>query len=411
MITNKRGRPSKEGSNLKLKSANWRLVIPNLQQYKDASFQEFFQLKCSTLQLLKQRQKKYHLRYYHVALQHHANGVPHLDILLIYDKSIQHKLNHFDYLLKHGNITTYRKLNQAILDYGRKEDKDALSNVPQETKEITVAHQDGSITKERVNVLLQVQELKKDPYRYLELQMLRDPLHFNLQQYVRLNDLAKDISSWSSIKTKIKDMQVAAANLKLRDKPGFKVIDRALIQSTLSPSELKVYDSWDGYQTIVNKFNQVVDYKTTRPFKTKQLLLVGSPNIGKTSLVRAIQEFTSIYHMDVSNWFPLYRNGVYSIIFWDQFKLKGGMSHTDLLKFLQGSPMDLQYKGGSTLRNQNQLIIMTSNMSLRQHINLKFKEQQQRALAFQNLSTRIQQLCIPKHLDLFFLIKLLISNN
>lgn len=399
-----------------VRSANWRIVIPNLIQYKDSSPEELHELKCLILQRLKHRpqDKRSHiksqfdrgLRYYHIALEHHVNGVPHLDVLLIYNKSIQRRLTDYDFLLKHGDVTTYRKLNQAIINYGKKQDKQALSNIPQETKQVSSINQDGSITIHKVNALIQLQQLKKDPYRYLQKQMLKDPLHFNLQQYVRKNDLDPQITGWSTIKTKLKDMQTAAANLKLKDKPGFRFIDRSLIQSTLTPEQLKIYDSWNGFQVIVDKLNQIILYGCKRQFKTKQLLLVGPPNTGKTSLVRQIQNHCAVYHLDVSNWYPNYRDGVYPLLFWDQFKLKGGMSHTDLLKFLQGSPMDLQYKGGSSLRRDNQLIIMTSNMTLIQHINLKFKDDHQRSLAYQNLAVRIEQVRVPIGYDLFLLRKL-----
>ena len=391
------------------KSANWRIVIPNLIEYKDSSPQQLRQLRCLILQRLKHRpqlktssiksQFQRGLRYYHIAVQRHANGVPHLDILLVYDKSIQRQLVDFDFLLKHGDITTYRKLNSAILDYGKKQDKEALSNLPPD--KVLPSGQS-------VNQLIEVQELKNDPYLYLQKQMLKDPLHFNLEQYVRINNLDPYISSWSSIKTKLKDMQTAAANLKLKSKPGFKFISRGLIQSQLTLQQLKTFDSWKGYQIIVDYLNQIITHGCLRPFKSRQLFLVGPPNTGKTSLVRQVQKYCAVYHMDVSTWFPNYRDGVYKLIFWDQFKLKGGMSHTDLLKFLQGSPMDLQYKGGSSLRQDNQLIVMTSNMTLQQHIDFKFKDQKQRALAKDNLRARIQQIIIPKDFTLFLFYKLIL---
>ena len=394
------------------KSANWRIIIPNLIDYKDSTPSQRNELKCLILQRLKRRPQgpRSHiksqfdrgLRYYHIALEHHSNGVPHLDILLIYDKSIRRNLTDYDYLLKHGNITTYRKLNQAIIDYGKKEDKYALSNLPEDQQ-----LPDGTI----VSQLIKFQEFKSNSYRYLQLQMLQDPLHFNVEQYVRKHDLAQYIKNWSSIKNKLKDMQTAAANLKLKDKPGFKFIDRRLIEELLSPSQLNIFDSWVGYQIIVNYLNQIPMYGCKRFFKSKQLFLVGPANVGKTSLIRQIQKHCAVYHLDVSNWFPNYRDGVYTLLFWDQFKLKGGMSHTDLLKFLQGSPMDLQYKGGSSLRRDNQLIIMTSNMTLNQHINLKFKDKALRSLARDNLRARIEQIQIPTGYDLFILQKLLIPND
>ena len=396
---NKAGRPKgttkvikKEGTHIQVKSANWRIVIPNLQQYKDSTPDQLMDLKYQILDRLNQRQKPKGLQYYHIAIEHHANGVPHLDILLLYGKSIQYSLTHFDYLLKHGDITTYRKVNDSILNYGKKQDLSPLSNLPQDNKEI-----------------VKIQDLKNDPYRFLQLQMLKDPLHFNLEQYCRTHDLYSRISGWTSIKAKLKDSQMAAANLQLKNKPGFRYIDRALIQSQLTPSELHTFDSWSGYQTIVDYLNQIVTYGSRRPFKSKQLLLVGSPDIGKTTLVLALQPYIPVYHTDVSSWFPKYQSGVYRLVFWDQFKLKGGMTHTDLLKFLQGSMMDLQYKGGSTLRTDNPLMILTSNLNLNQHINLKFKDRLQITLAKQNLESRIHVLSIPHRYKLFLLTKLILS--
>ena len=56
--------------------------------------------------------------------------------------------------------------------------------------------------------------------------MLKDPLRFNVEQYVRKHDLYKDVSPWSSVKNKLKDMQNAAANLLLKRKSGFKFISK-----------------------------------------------------------------------------------------------------------------------------------------------------------------------------------------
>lgn len=391
-------------------SANWRIVIPNLQQYKDSSPQQLHQLKCLILQRLKNRPQdpRSHirsqfdrgLRYYHIALEHHANGVPHLDILLIYEKSIRRNLTDYDYLYKHGDITTYRKLNAAILNYGRKQDKDALSNLPQDTTPV-----------------INVDQLKHDPYAYLYDRMKQDPLNFNLEQYVQRNQLSKYISSWSSIKTKLKDMQLVAANLKLRDKPGFRLITRAFIESVLSSDQLTLYDSWQGYQTIVNYFNQILIYGPKRPFKTKHLLVVGPAHIGKTSLVSQpnndagrvpLQQLIPTYHMGMRHWFPKYQDGTYSLILWNQMKLTS-YSYDFLLKFLQGSPVDLPYHGGATKKADNQLIYMTSNLSLERHVAHKFMHLQDRQAARQNLSKRIEQVVVPRGYNLFILQKLLVA--
>lgn len=403
---------------IRVYSTNWRIVIPNLQQYKDASSQQLYKLRCLILQRLKHRpqDKRSHmksqfdrgLRYYHIAVQHHANGIPHLDILLIYDKSIRRQLVDFDFLYKHGNITTYRKLNQAILDYGKKEDKDALSNLLQD--KVLPSGQS-------VNQMIEVQDLKKDSYRYLQLEMLKDPLHFNLEQYVRLHDLNQYLPSWTSLKTRIKDSQVAAANIKLRSKSGFKYIDKALIESNLNSDQLKMYHSWSGYQTIVNYLNQIITHGGYRKMKTLNLLITGPASVGKTSLFHnpnheahenPIQDYIAVYPMGMSTWFPQYRSGVYKLILWNEAKLTS-YAYDTILKLLQGSYLDLPTKGGVAPKRDNPLIIMTSNLTLEQMIQQKFgynKAYEQ--MARKNLAVRVENVVVPPGYDLFLLQKLLV---
>ena len=399
-----------------LGSRNWRIVIPNLTQYKNASPQQLYNLKCLILERLEHRPQdpRSHiksqfdrgLKYYHIALEHHANGTPHLDILLIYQNSIKRQLVDYDFLLKHGNITTYRKLNQAIIDYGKKQDKNALSTLPAD-----------AFTSEgqRISQLVQVQQLKKDPYRYLQKQMLKDPLHFHLEQYVRKHNFDPQISGWSSIKTKLKDMQVAAANLQLKQKKGFKHINRALIEANLNSKELKAYDSWPGYQTIVNYLNQIPTYGYKRPLKTKNLLITGLPNSGKTSLIQTdlnnsyncIQRYCSVYPMSAKTWWPNYRSQVYQLISWNQAKLTS-YSYDTILKVLEGSKVDLPQKGSSTLKYDNPLVLMTSNMTLQEMIDVKFGYSKELVnMAKKNLAVRIQNVIIPKGYNLYLLQNLL----
>ena len=405
----------------------YRLVIRNIQGYgtfppalpntkRPAHIcPQLDQLKQRVLDYLLQEENKRTVKPINWSIAwevHAASGLPHLDILLVFQKNVKALYTSFDYLIKdlkiaqrdvgdqvginHVWVTPYspKKLNKAILQYGFKEDPSVITN----------------LTLQNQQQLLRVNTLKADPYRYLELQMRKDPLHFNVEQFAQKHDLYQYIKSWSSIKSKLKDSQLAAANLKLRNKPGFKLITKNLAKQVLTQKQYRRYTKYvQIYGKIVLKINEIVQYKFDRPFKSKQLLLVGPPDTGKTSLIRQIQKHCAVYHMDVSNWFPAYRDRVYTLIAWNQFKLKGGMPHTDLLKFLEGYPMDLQYKGGSSLRRDNQLIIMTSNMTLDQHINLKFKDQEQRALARDNLRARIEQIILPAGVNLFLLQKLLIS--
>lgn len=362
--------------------------------------------------LQKQSKRKAKLINWSIAWEIHPNsGLPHLDILIVFQKNITPVYTSFDYLItdlkiqqrytddqiSHGHVwvTPYspKKLNKAILDYGFKEDPSVITN----------------LTSQRKQQLIQVNLLKADPYRYLELQMLKDPLHFNFEQYVRKNDLAQYVSSWSSIKTKLKDMQLAAANLKLKQKPGFKYIDNALAKRLLTTRVYRDFTRNKHFlQLIVQKLNEIVTKGFDRVFKSKQLLIVSPPDTGKTSLALEIQKHVSVYYMGVDNWWPSYRSYTYPLILWDQFNLKS-MPYDLLLKFLQGLKVDLQYKGGSVLKTDNQLIYMTSNMTLQQHICSRFKDQQKRQLARANLRARIDQVILPEGANLFLLQKLIVS--
>ena len=410
---------------LRLQSCIYRLNISYLSNYgtysilgKDTKRRpnislKLERLKSDVLQLILFHQRPKDLRYYSIAWQtHQSTGQPHLDILLIYDKSIKKSPSSYNYLLplcpQRQSLTTpgifitgysKNKLNKAILQYGFKEDPNPLSTLPTD-----------------LSSYLNIKQLQKDPYRYLELQMLKDPLHFNLEQYVRAHDLAQYIKSWSSIKNKLKDMQVAAANLKLKNRPGFRYIDRKHIQYSLSPSQLAIFDSWIGYQTIVNYLNQVPTLGNKRPMKTLNLLITGSASIGKTSLFHnphhgpdqvCVEDFCAIYPMGMSTWFPKYQSNVYKLILWNEAKLTS-YSYDTILKFLEGSYVDLPTKGGIAPKRDNPLIIMTSNLTLEEMIVQKFNyNYQYQQMARKNLAVRVKNVIVPQGYDLFLLQKLL----
>ena len=418
---------------LRFNHSIYRLVISNITDYgifpltpPDThrvlnACPELDSLKSSVLDLLIQKQSKRSSKLTHWSIAwevHPSSGLPHLDILVVYQHNIKPVITSFDYLIKdlhinqlqesnsfkpgHVWITPYssKKLNKAILDYGSKQDPDPISNLSDDIKK---------------NILRTV-SFKADPYRYLELQMDKDPIGFNIEEYVKTYDLYQFIPNWSSVKNKLKDSQTAAANLKLKTKPGFKYIDRPLIQSSLTPHQLKTYDSWSGYQTIVNYLNMMLTQKGNRQMKTLNLLISGPASIGKTSLFHnpnhkddksCVQDYCSIFPMGMSLWFPKYSSGVYHMILWNQAKLTS-YSYDTILKLLEGSHMDLPSKGSVSRKVDNPLVVMTSNMTLEQMISQKFGyNADYKAMARQNLAVRVQNVIVPKGYKLFILQKLL----
>ena len=376
-----------------------RIVIPNLLEYQTSSFQQLQQLKCLILQRLLAKESKRGLQYYRIALQHHQNGVPHLDILLTYSQNKARYSTDWDYLLRHGDVTSYRQLNKAIIQYGTKEDKQSLSNFPAD-----------------ISSILDIQQLTKDPFAYLYARMRADPLHFHLQNYCYQRDLFSHIKGWSSLKTKLKDAQLAAANHSLRSRPGIAPITRARVQACLTPAQLSVYDSWQGYQIIVDCLNHMTRWKGGRQQKSFNLLITGAPNTGKSALIwqrnppqgyRSLLQYCSVYPMGMAHWFPKYQSDVYHCIYWNQARLTS-YSYDTILKILDGSPLDLPSKGGQSRKVDNPLVIMTSNMTLSQMIDQKFGYSPEfRQMACKNLSVRIKNVVIPEGYDLFLLQKLL----
>lgn len=332
-----------------------------------------------------------HLQHIGVVRECHKDGAFHLHVYLQFKSRRKLLPAHFDYLVKHPNIQVVRGLKQ-VLAYMTKEDTNPLFS-------------------KGFNPLYEVakKEIQKDPYKLLQSAMLQDPYIFEPHKWLADNNLTVAISktNWSKAINLVKKQQQIEANRRLRNKAGMKEITRELIEQSLSPAELLIYDSWDGYQKIVDLLNQIPKYGFNKPHKLKNLLLVGRPDIGKTLLARKIRDYVAVYSFGVTNWYPRYQNWVYPMILWNQLYLRA-MPYGQLLNVLEGEPTDLHYKGGSTLKRDNQLLYMTSNMNLEQHICSRFKTEDARALSRANLRARIDQIQVPEHLNLFLLLNLIL---
>ena len=243
----KRGRPLKYTTNEQrlvarkytFKKANskriagryWRLVIPDLQQYgTDWTYDTpaICELRAKTVDQLALMQCDRGLDKWLVAVERHpGSGRLHLDILLVYDKRIKNILTRYDYLGKHGNLTRYRTVNTAILDYGRKQDPAPLGNL------------------DTVSVIMQ-SRVTTDLYAMMRQAMLRDPFKFNPIDWLAVNNLDTAAVRTNVYKTirLIKDLQSRECNRHLVSRLGFRVITPELIQSHLSTDQLELFRSW-----------------------------------------------------------------------------------------------------------------------------------------------------------------------
>lgn len=369
-------------------------------------------LKGQVLLLILKHEKHRGLDCYTIAWQtHQSNGLAHLDILLMYNKPIKKSLSSFNYLLdicpqdlgyfnqKQGqvpqvNITAYSlsRLNQAIIEYGQKEDPKTLSNF---------RHEDSS----RHLILAAI---KADPYGYLSDRMREDPYNFDPSEYVEAYKLDKEVKGWAAVKTKLIDIRSAMiARLEL-SKPGIKTITRELIEEKLTEEELTIFDKFECFQTIVDHLNQIPAYGPNRPHKTKNLFISGPKDIGKTALSDELSKHVGCYNLTLENkYLNRYSNNKYGFINWQQTKFTD-FTHVWILKFLEGIETSVPMRYNSCIKRDNPLVMMTSNLTLEQHIKKRYKDQPDLYQhATENLGARITAVQVP--VPMFFMQKLLIS--
>jgi hypothetical protein len=361
------------------------LTLPKLEVTQE----EIVALKADTFKKILEVEQP-HLEHLGVVRETHKDGSYHIHVYIQYHARRKLSPKHFDYLVKHPNVQVVRGLKQ-VLGYLVKEDV-----APLYSWGFSPMYE---VDKKRI---------EREPFSLLSEVMQKDPINFKVWQWIEANNLnvAASKGNWSKAVAQLKLRQQVLVNKLLTSRVGMKLISRQLIEATLSPQERALFDSWDGYQVIVNHLNQVPLHGYQRPHKTSNLMLVGRPDIGKTTLARELRQLVAVYPFGVENWYPNYRSNIYPMILWNQFYLRA-MPYGKLLNILEGEPTDLPYKGGSTLKRDNQLIYITSNMTLQQHICSRFRDQAARAFARANLKARITQVVVPQGKDLFLLTKLI----
>ena len=322
-----------------------------------------------------------YLRYAAVIETHtlDENKSQHLHLYLCYPKLIRLKLDRFDYLGKHGKLQRVRDYS-SVLKYMTKE------------------------ARPRANFDYIEPIMKKD-FAYA-CRILMDQ-GWKPRQIIKQFQCVAHRRSWQSYLKLIAFNQQTQKFMTQASKPGLRFITPELIKARLTPEEYVLYNSVPEYALIVDYINDIVRYGTTRPHKAKALFLVGSPGIGKTTLGLALQARVGTFTFPDDGWWQGYQSEVFKLIIWNEFNLKR-MSYPTLLKFLQGLRMDLPIKGSHVNRSDNPLILLTSNLSLEQHICKRFSSEQDRTLSRANLNARICQVNLGKT-QCFLLLKLLVS--
>ena len=357
--------------------------------------------------LLKQNKNDIKLKpiKYLICQEMYDSGEPHFHAILIYPKRKEVTTqNYYDFLGIHPNVQTMRNM-KAALEYVYKEDPNPDTNMDiiQERK-VARAKDTSSL------------------YELLEEEMMKDPYNFEVFKYCLDNNITKEIykANYTKAVRLLHNVQQVYCNKLLFEKAGFKPITRKLIEEILSPSELKTYDSWAGYDTIVNYINIMNTERGQRQEKSMNLLITGAPNTGKSALFwqrnplpgrSSVVNHLPLYPMGMKDWFPNYKSDVYAGIYWNEAKLTS-YPYDVILQVLDGSPVLLPAKGGGHKKVDNPLVILTSNMTLGEMIKQKFHyNKEYLKMAKENLSVRIENVIIPKGLNLFLLQKLLVPSS
>ena len=354
---------------------------------------------------------------YMISEQMYDSGEPHFHVILVYSKRKQIvSQTYFDYLGIHPNIQTMRNM-KAALEYMYKEDPHPYTNMDITQQRRVARAKDSSSL-----------------YQLLEQQMLKDPFRFDLDEYCATHGLFKQIykANFNKAITLIKRAQPAYARKILQAKSGIKYITPALIQQRLNPEEIQQFYSHPCYSSIVAHINQIHTYPnrdqdTKAPLKTRHLLIVGSADIGKTSLIYhkadqvdphpGLAHYYATYYLSIGQkYFPPYRSFDYCLVDWQQFTIDSDMfpkkGYNRLLNYLDGSPSALPQKGRAPVERQdNPKHILTSNRTLQQHIVKTFSSKQSRDMSRMNLGARVQCVQIPKGKSIHFLRKLFVKLN
>lgn len=322
--------------------------------------------KQNCLELLLEHEK-INLQHYIISEEIHTSDVNkgrHLHIYLRFRKRLILGFKHFDYLGCHGNLQNVR-VHDNVINYIIKEDRSPLVNIDIHT--VTFKG-------------------------HLRETLIR--LHNEGYQYHTIFALYKahlPIDKLTSIKNYLFELSKSDERERILNLPGMRYIDRPLIEKRLTPSELVLFDEFDGYKRLVDILNKISKLGYKQNHKDCCCSIVGFSNIGKTYVFNKLQDYLPIYRYPEDGWHLEYQNNLYSGILWHEW------SYTlqppqDYLRTFEGLATDLKIKGAKGQKMDRPYIILTSNFSYVTHIAKRHRNLDEREVYTKSLSNRINEI-------------------
>ncbi len=120
------------------------------------------------------------------------------------------------------------------------------------------------------------------------------------------------------------------------------------------------------YSSNISEVNEVGQWLNgnimkEREFKKKQLWVHGPPGVGKTSMIRYLKKFLSVYDFPMDEEFYDGYSDEHDLVVLDEFV--GQKQIAFLNKFLEGDEMALRIKGAQIVKQKNMPVIILSNFS------------------------------------------------
>jgi len=292
------------------------------------------------------------LLYAEVAQEFHQDGNTHLHLFLLFQKAVNVKSHTFFDLISYSTITdkTYHANILAVdsipgaLDYIRKCDKSTLTfgALPIEVaKNIEEYHERGPVEKGQNN-----KKKRKAPGK-------ADDIAKALMEGATLDNINESHPGYvmQNLK-KIREYKGYLSLGKTRDNLG------VLKGLTYHGTHVQT-------QEIIDWFNANLFEK--RAHKQLQLYIHGPPNSGKTSIVRMLTEYLSVYWMPFSDQYCSgYDDDAYDLVCFDEFHGPNKFKDQAFINtFLEGTPnVQLPNRYEGMWKRKNQPCVICSNFSL-----------------------------------------------